>query len=101
MATMKRALLCLTILPLVHCSSSPPGMSAPPDMGAPPDMTQPPDLAPQGRNPKEHPDPFAMKERGGPILPSMELYTVVWKGNEDIGAKLDQFHGVMLGSDYW
>jgi hypothetical protein len=71
---------------------SPPSMSAAP----PAPMTPAP-----SRDPKAHPPLFHLDAQGGPVLPAMELWTVVWKGDDALGAKVDAFHGAMLASDYW
>src|SRR5581483_3337311 len=57
--------------------------------------------SPQPRDPTAHPPLFHLDAHGGPVLAAMELYTVVWKGDDALGAKVDAFHAAMLGSQYW
>lgn len=71
------------------------------DMVTAVDMTQPPDLYPPRRDPTDHPPLFHLDHQGGPTLAAMEIWTVVWKGDEALGAQVNTFHDVMLQSDYW
>ncbi len=93
------------------CSSggpSPGDAAPPPDLAgavadaasAPPDGSGGGDLA-TSRPPGEHPLLPTVTGHGGPVLASMQLWTVVWPGDAALGAQLDQFHGELLTSDYW
>lgn len=85
---------------LAACGPTPPAMVG--SGGAPPSQMQPaPSQMTAPRDPKAHPPLFHLDTQGGPVLAAMELWTVVWKGDEKLGAKVDAFHGVMLASDYW
>jgi len=69
-----------------------------------PDMAQPapPDLSLPGRDPTDHPALPKMDYYGGPTLANPEVWTVVWQGDEALGAKVNQFVDWMVKSDeYW
>ena len=72
-----------------------------PDHEAPQDLAVSLDLAIGPRGPNDHPPEPLLVSHGGPVLKAMELWTVVWAGEEDLGAQLDQFHAWMFGSDAW
>ncbi|MDB4965850.1 MAG: hypothetical protein JWN44_1539 [Myxococcales bacterium] len=57
-----------------------------------------PDMA---RAPTEHPPLWHIKYGGGPTQPAPEVYTVVWQGQEALGAEVADFNDWMLKSDYW
>jgi len=38
---------------------------------------------------------------GGPVLKSMQLWTLVWAGDEQLGAEIDAFHAAVFASQYW
>jgi hypothetical protein len=63
-----------------------------PDLGAP-------DLNPVA--PEAHAAFFQLPSAGGPIIPAMEAWTIVWTGDEAEGAQLNAFLDWMLTSDYW
>jgi hypothetical protein len=67
-----------------------------PDLAAPP-----PDLQLPNRAPTDHPALPQMSWHGGPVIKAMEIWTVVWPGEEALGARVDRFHAWMLKSDYW
>ena len=74
------------------------------DESAPPDMTPPADLTPVrdlstglGVQPPEPP----METLGGPVLATPTVYTVVWAGDEALGATIDTFHKNILNTPYW
>jgi hypothetical protein len=89
------------VLLLTGCGSSSQGVmpSANADAGAP-DL-EPPDLAMGGRPPSDHPQMALLKNNGGPTLKNAEVWTVVWKGDEALGADVDRFTAWMLTSQYW
>ncbi len=69
---------------------------------APSDLAPaPPDLELPRRDPTDHPASWDVPNNGGPVLPNAEIYTIVWPGDEALGAQVDQFHSWMLGSTYW
>ena len=95
---------------LALCGASGCGGGAPPpgspdlaqliDAGS--DFTAPPiDFSLPSRDPTNHPPLPLMSKHGGPVLKAMEIWTVVWPGEEDLGARIDRFHSWMLKSDYW
>lgn len=88
------------------CSGAPPSPGAPdlshaaPDLG--PDLASPPpDLELPSRDPTNHPPLPMMSKHGGPVLKAMAIWTVVWPGEEQLGARTERFHAWMLRSDYW
>ncbi len=42
-----------------------------------------------------------MQTLGGPTIAHMQLYTIVWAGDETQGASLDRFHGDLFASSWW
>ncbi len=73
-----------------------------PDLAAPPDLAPaPPDLSLPPRPPTDHPLPTQVTNHGGRSLDREAVWTVVWPGDEQLGAEVDAFHAWMLGSDYW
>jgi hypothetical protein len=62
----------------------------------------PPDMMLPERAPTDHPDLPTMDYHGGPVLAAPEVYTIVWKGDEQLGAQVNTFVEWMLNSDsYW
>jgi hypothetical protein len=60
------------------------------------------DLRLPGRDPTDHPPLFLMDFNGGPVIPKIEIWTVVWQGDEALGQRIDQFTKWMVESDdYW
>jgi hypothetical protein len=41
----------------------------------------------------------AMASQGGPVVAAMKVYTVVWRGDEDLGREVDAFNARFLASD--
>jgi hypothetical protein len=97
------AILALISLATLGCSGSPP--PAPDDLGTYPtgDLAMPPaiDMTLPERDPTDHPPAVQMSNGGDPTLANMELWTVVWKGDEELGQRINRFAGWMLQSDYW
>jgi hypothetical protein len=71
------------------------------DFGFARDIAMPPDFALPGRPPTDHPPEIQMTNHGGGVITAMELYTIVWQGDEALGAQIDTFHQAMLTSEYW
>lgn len=71
------------------------------DMAQPLDLTALPDLALPARDPADHPELPQVTNYGGPVLANPEVWTVVWPGDEDLGARVNKFTGWMLSSDFW
>jgi hypothetical protein len=73
------------------------------DMTAPPvDMGPPaPDLSFPSRAPTDHPPLLQMANGGGPVMKSMEVYTVVWQGDEALGEQVQTFLEWMMTSTYY
>lgn len=61
-------------------------------------MMAPPDMA---RAPMDHPPLWRLMHGTGPVQPAVEGWTVVWPGDEAIGAATADFVDWMLHSDYW
>jgi hypothetical protein len=84
------------------CSSSQDnGDNTPPAM---PDMAEPPmpDMSLPKRAPTDHPPLITMDNNGGPTLAAAEVWTIVWKGDEALGQKVQDFTNWMLTNDqYW
>ncbi len=57
--------------------------------------------ADMARGPTDHPPSWPVASKGGAVQPAAELYTVVWPGDEALGAATADFAAWMLGSDYW
>jgi hypothetical protein len=74
---------------------------APPDMAEALDLTAGPDLTLPDRDPTDHPELPQVQNFGGPVIDAPEIWTVVWQGDEDLGARVSKFIGWMLASDYW
>jgi hypothetical protein len=68
--------------------------AAPPDLSAPLDFSAPDDMAFAPQLP-------LLVNHGGPVLASVELWTVVFQGDEALGADLDAFHRDMFATDYY
>jgi hypothetical protein len=49
----------------------------------------------------EPPETAPVVNLGGEPLAAMEVWTVVWKGDETVGEKANQFHRALFGSSYW
>src|SRR5258706_8323441 len=94
--------LCAAALLSAACSGS--GLESP-DAGADfaiqHDLSLPPDFSLPSRDPTAHPPSLQMTNHGGSVLAAMELYTIVWQGDEPLGADVDAFHQAMLTSSYW
>ena len=92
----------LLVIFLVGCSGSnssvPDGST---DMARLFDLAAAPDFALPNRDPADHPPLIRLTDHHGTHLSAMEIYTVVWQGEEALGAEMDHFHGAMLGSSYW
>lgn len=78
-----------------------------PSTGGSKDMAGPmlPDLsglpAPD-HDPTQHPPlPRMSSVSGASTIAAPEIWTVVWKGDETLGAQVNDFTKWMLGSDYW
>jgi hypothetical protein len=61
----------------------------------------PPDFALPRRAPTDHPPLPVVSNHGGAIVAHPQVWTIVWKGDEDLGAAVDRFYAWMLVSDYW
>jgi hypothetical protein len=72
-----------------------------PDLAIAYDLTMGPDLAFPARDPSSHPALPLVDNGGGMVLAAPEIWTVVWPGDEALGAKVNEFMGWMLTSDYW
>jgi hypothetical protein len=59
------------------------------------------DLRPAGRAATDHPPLPVISNHGGKIIAHMQSWTIVWKGDEALGADVNRFHAWMLASDYW
>jgi|GEM_PF-3437525 len=66
------------------------------DLSAPP-----PDLLYGSRDPANHPTLVTMRHGRGPVMDHIELYTVVWQGDEALGERINRFNSWMVTSDYW
>ncbi|MGZ7087527.1 MAG: hypothetical protein ACXVIH_14460, partial [Ilumatobacteraceae bacterium] len=75
-------------------------MTASMDMGpALPDLAG---LPPADHDPKQHPPlPTMSSASGASTIKAPEIWTVVWKGDEALGDKVNTFNTWMLASDYW
>lgn len=72
----------------VGCSNQPQMMVTPP----------PPDMA---RGPLDHPPLWRMGTPTAPVQAAPEVWTVVWPGDEAVGAQTVDFLDWMLHSDFW
>src|SRR6185312_7555386 len=61
-------------------------------------MPPPPDMA---RAPLDHPPLWRLTHGTGAVQAAPEIWTVVWQGDEAIGADTADFVDWMLHSDYW
>jgi len=104
---MRALMLCLAVFGLsglsglAGCSSS---NSDQPDLAepAPPDLaTAAPDLLLPSRDPSDHPQLISMRRGRGPVMDHIEVWTVVWQGDEALGDRVNRFLDWMLTSDYW
>jgi hypothetical protein len=71
------------------------------DLASVPDLSLPPDLAIPWRPPSDHPMPVQVTNHGGAGLAHISVWTVVWKGDQALGERIDRFHRWMLASEYW
>jgi hypothetical protein len=71
------------------------------DAGEALDISLPPDLQLSDRDPTDHPQLPQVDNQHGPVLDGVQLWTVVWPGDEVLGARANTFTEWMLGSDYW
>lgn len=73
------------------------GTIAMPDLSPlPPDMTLP------DRDPTDHPMVPGMDNNGGPVMSAMEVWTIVWQGDQALGDETNTFDDWMLNSDdFW
>lgn len=53
------------------------------------------------RDPTDHPPLLQITSQGGPVLAAPGLYSIVWSGDEALGARMDSFYAGMFSSDYW
>ncbi len=88
----KTALLLAAFIAGCSGGSNPP---TPDDMAATADLASPPDLA------VFQPTLPRLANHGGPVIAAMELWTVVFPGDETLGAHLDAFHRDMFGTSYY
>jgi hypothetical protein len=90
-----RPILVPLALALSGCSASggDDAAAVPPDLSAPIDQAAPDDLA-------FAPELPLMVNHTGPVLASIELWTVVFPGDEALGADLDAFHRDLFATDY-
>src|SRR4051812_10816564 len=58
------------------------------------------DLAP-AHDPTLHPQGLLLERGPGRVISSMELYTIVWQGDESTGEKAQRMMARVLKSDYW
>src|SRR5438132_820097 len=70
--------------PQMHQPSSGDDGGAPDLSESAPDMTS---VLPK-RDPKDHPQLPAVDDLGGGVLTNLELWTIVWKGDEALGAQV-------------
>lgn len=103
---MRRSLA--SLLPLVSllvfgCSSNVKNNATSEDMAeVPVDMgPPPPDLSFPSRAATDHPPLIQMANNGGPVMKSMEVYTVVWQGDEALGQQVQDFLSWMMSSEYY
>jgi hypothetical protein len=47
------------------------------------------------------PPSLTFTNNGGAVISNMNAWTIVWAGDEPLGAKLDAFHAAALASTYW
>lgn len=93
--------LVLAVAPIAAChdggtDAAVADMATLPDLApAPPDMTLP------RRDPTDHPASLQLTNYGGGTIAAMEVYTVVWHGQDALGAKVDKFMSSLVTSDYW
>ncbi len=74
--------------------------TSPADLGVGEDLLAEPDLQ-MAVSPTDHPPLVTVSTQGGPVIASPEIWTVVWQGDEALGAQVNAFHNWMLNSDYW
>ena len=65
------------------------------------DMAEPLDFSFPPRDPTEHPAALRLDNFGGPTIAAVETYTVVWPGDEALGAKVETFVAFLVQSDWW
>lgn len=88
-----RAFLILAISTVLGCSGA--GGGPNPDLSAVDDLAAAPDL---GAFPVRYP---RLTNHGGPVIATMELWTVVYPGDETLGGELDAFHRDMFATSYY
>jgi hypothetical protein len=44
---------------------------------------------------------LAVTNQGGSALANMEVWTIAWRGDEALGARVDAFNGSVVASPYW
>jgi len=76
----------VTLALVAGCGDHPQMMPAPPDMA---------------RAPLDHPPLWRLTHGTGAVQAAPEIWTVVWQGDEAIGADTADFVDWMLHSDYW
>ncbi len=59
------------------------------------------DMMLQGRDPTDHPPLLQMDYFGGTTFASMEVWTIVWAGDEALGARMNEFVDWAVQSDEW
>ncbi|MEO6952376.1 MAG: hypothetical protein ABI321_11230 [Polyangia bacterium] len=104
MIRVRSLLLIAAVAALVGCHDSGLGsthdLAMPADL-APVDMADPVDLSLPQRDPTDHPAALALDNAGGATIAAMEVYTVVWPGDEALGAKVEAFVRFLVQSDWW
>ena len=94
-------------LAVFGCSSSPNGVVAGDDAGVggggddTADLAVSPDLMLPDRDPTDHPPLLQMDPNTGTVLKAIEVWTIVWQGDEELGARTNRFADWMVQSDYW
>jgi hypothetical protein len=70
--------------------------------GPMPDMAPPVDNSLPARPPTDHPTLPVMVNHGGPVLAAPQIWTIVWKGDEALGASVQDYTDWMLTSEvFW
>ncbi len=84
------------------CSAANLKQDAGPDFSIPHDLSIPLDLDYPLGDPTKHPDPIIMTNNGGPVLKNVEVWNIVWPGDEALGERINRFTDWMVKSDeYW
>jgi hypothetical protein len=71
------------------------------DLTARSDLSIVEDFSLPDREPTDHPQLPQVQNFGGPVLANIEIWTVVWQGDEELGAQVHKFQQWMLKSTYW